>query len=241
MINSITGTSTVGEIVADNFHTANVFSKYGIDFCCGGGITLSEACNKKGISINQLSKEIRETMSEKKQNDSNFNAWEPSYLINYIIETHHKYVRVKIREIPVYAEKVASVHGERLPENVEIFKKFTALSSELAQHLEDEELIVFPLIASVSENRKKGIEPSEEELSELKKQLALMVDDHDGAGSGMADIRSLSNNFTPPDDACTTFRILYLNLAQFEEDLHKHVHLENNILFKKAEELLPQE
>lgn len=239
MNNSITGTSIVGEIVADNFHTADVFNKYGIDFCCGGGITLSEACRNKGISINQLSQEIREINSRKTFSGDNFIAWEPSFLIDYIIATHHNFVRNKIGEISAYAEKVASVHGERLPENVEIFKQFTALTKELVQHLEDEEQTVFPLITSVSEKRKRGIEPSDKELDELKKQLALMVGDHDGAGSIMANIRALSNNFSPPEDACTTFRILYQNLALFEEDLHKHVHLENNILFKKAEELLP--
>ncbi len=239
MNNTTTDTRTIGEIVADNYHTADIFNKYGIDFCCGGGITLSEACKNKGVSINELSRAIREIDSLKTVSGDNFNAWEPAFLIDYIIGTHHSFVRNKVVEIAAYAEKVASVHGERLPVNIEIYKKFTALTSELLQHLQDEEQIVFPLIRSIARKRKKGIDLTDEELTELKEQLDLMVGDHDGAGDIMAEIRKLSNNFTPPEDACTTFRIFYQNLEGFENDLHKHVHLENNILFKKAEELLP--
>jgi len=137
-----------------------------------------------------------------------------------------------------YAAKVAKVHGEQHPENVEIFKKFIALSNELMKHLNEEESRVFPLIKKMYRKRQSGLKPDESEIMELKAELSQMVDEHEVAGSLMADIRELSNEFTPPQDACATYRILYQNLAGFEEGLHKHVHLENNVLFKKMERLI---
>jgi regulator of cell morphogenesis and NO signaling len=147
-------------------------------------------------------------------------------------------VRNKTEEIAAYAAKVARVHGQNHPENIDIFNKFATLSNEMIEHLEAEESTVFPLIKKISEKLKNGETLLETEKEKLKGQLSLMEDDHDGAGQLIADIRKLSNDFTPPADACRTYHILYQNLAGFEEDLHKHVHLENNILFKKAENLI---
>jgi len=144
----------------------------------------------------------------------------------------------KTNEIPIYAAKVAEVHRERYPENVEIFKLFSSLSNELLEHLSDEEQVVFPLIKTIAEKKDRGEAISDKEMDALKKQLKLMIDEHEGAGQIMARIRELSNDFTPPADACKTYQVLYHNLAGFEEDLHKHVHLENNILFRKIERLV---
>ena len=130
------------------------------------------------------------------------------------------------------------MHGENHPENVDIFKKFVTLANEMIEHLEAEETTVFPFIKKLTAKLENGEDLLESEKNKLRDQLSLMVDDHDGAGQLMADIKMLSHNFTPPEDACRTYQILYQNLAGFEEDLHKHVHLENNILFKKAEKLI---
>lgn len=230
--------TTVGEVVAQNYHAANVFRQYGLDFCCGGGITLREACEKNKLDANEILNELLNIPWEQTAGEENYLAWEPDYLIDHIIRTHHEFVRSKTEEVGTYAAKVARVHGERHPENVEIYKLFVHLSDELLEHLEAEEKTVFPLILEVYKKRMSG-KPVEKGLAIiLQKQLDLMVDDHEGAGSAIARIRELSHNFTPPEDACTTYRILYRNLAGFEEDLHKHVHLENNILFKKAEKLV---
>jgi len=229
--------SRIGDIVAGNYHAAGVFKQFGIDFCCGGGVTLQKACETRNINIEEVLSKLA-LLGPANQNPSqNFNAWEPGYLIAHIEQTHHNFVRTKTSEINAYAAKVASVHGSRHPENVEIYEKFLALSQELLQHLQAEEERVFPLIQEIFDTRMRGESVSKEMVNSLREELDLMEDDHEGAGDIMKEIRELSNNFTPPADACATYRILYQNLAGFEEDLHKHVHLENNILFKKAEKL----
>lgn len=226
--------STIGEIVADNYQAAGIFRRYGLDFCCGGGVSLDEACKKNNIDIEAITRDL-ERVSE---SHINYNSWSPSFLIDYIINTHHQFVRMKIDEIKPFAGKVSRVYGERQPETKEIYELFCVLADEMQEHLESEEQTVFPMIRAIAEQYQSGNGISSELSDEYKRQNALMEDEHETAGSIMKQIRKLSNDFTPPDDACTTYRILYKNLQAFEEDLHKHVHLENNILFKKAEALV---
>ena len=170
--------------------------------------------------------------------DHNYLAWEPGYLIDHIEKTHHRFVRIKTDEIAAYAARVARVHGKAYPENTGIYNLFVQLSGEMLEHLEAEEKTVFPLIKEIYRNRTGGRDVPVEVTDELRRQLDLMVEDHENAGRLMKRIRELSHDFTPPQGACATYTILYQNLEGFEEDLHKHVHLENNILFKKAEKHL---
>ncbi len=228
----------IGDIVSENYHAAGVFKAHGIDFCCGGGRPLDIVCEKQGIELSAITEALENIAWKNQESGDNYSDWSPSFLIDYIINTHHNFVRQKTEEIPIYAAKVARVHGERYPENVEIFKQFVSLANELTEHLKEEEETVFPMIKRLSGKREAGIVLSDEEKESLKKELEKMVDDHTGAGNLMANIRKLSGNFTPPEDACKTYQVLYRNLAGFEADLHKHVHLENNILFKKAEQLI---
>lgn len=228
----------IGDIVAKNYHTAGVFREFGIDFCCGGGDRLADACDKKGIRIHTVTEQLKPLFRKSKQHELNYNDWSPAFLIDYIISTHHKFVRKKTDEISAYAKKVAGVHGEHYPENVSIYKMFVELSHELIEHLEAEEERVFPLIKQIEQDINNGTNPSQGDLESLRLEIENMVEDHEEAGNIMAGIRTLSNDFQTPEDACATYRILYQNLAGFEEDLHKHVHLENNILFRKAENFL---
>lgn len=228
----------VGDIVAENYHAAGVFREFGIDFCCGGGQPLADVCEKKGIQLQSVTNKLELLFGNSENSEHNYNEWDPAFLIDYIINTHHSFVRRKTDEISAYAAKVARVHGERHPENVDIYRKFIELSKELTEHLEAEENTVFPLIKRLKQNTENGERPASEDLKALQEELDAMIDDHEGAGNVMLEIRQLSNDFTPPGDACATYRILYQNLKGFEEDLHKHVHLENNILFRKAEKLL---
>lgn len=229
----------VGEIVASNYNTAGVLKEYGIDFCCGGGISLAKACKKKGADIDEVTYQIVNISNNKGGAHQNYTDWEPDFLIDYIINNHHSFVRRKVNEISAYAEKVAKVHGERHPENVEIYQHFITLANEMIEHLESEEVRVFPLIKKIHASVKNGETPDAQWVEQLRKELDLMEDEHEAAGDLMKVIHELSNGFNPPADACATYRILYQNLEGFEDDLHQHVHLENNILFKKAERLLP--
>lgn len=231
-------TTQIGDIVADNYHAAGIFKEFGIDFCCGGGVTLKKACEKRDLNPDDVMTKLNLLHSNNTDSDQNYQAWEPGFLIDHIERTHHNFVRTKTSEITAYAAKVAKVHGGRHPENIKIYDRFLRLSLELLAHLEAEEKRVFPLIREILDTKMQGKSVSRELTDSLREELELMVDDHDEAGDVMKELRELSNNFTPPEDACATYRILYQNLAGFEEDLYKHVHLENNILFKKAEQLI---
>lgn len=229
--------TTVGELVARNYHAAGVFRNYGVDFCCGGGVTVRKACEKKGVDEGEILRALRQIEEMPVSGNENFNAWQPDALIDHIVETHHRYVRLKSEEIGHYAAKVARVHGQNHPENRDIWSLFIELANELLTHLREEEESVFPAIRSLYQGRLKG-ESTERAEAIVREALSEMEADHERAGEIMATIREKSHQYEPPADACTTYRILYRNLEDFEEDLHKHVHLENNILFEKAKALL---
>lgn len=228
---------TVGEIVTEDFRTAGVFKKYGLDFCCGGKKTLSDACERKGLDVNLLLAEI-DNLSEKKSDHHNYNEWSPSFLADYIINNHHHYVRIKLPEIKGYAKKVAKVHGKTYPALHDMLDAFMVLKDEMLSHLDAEERILFPYIKKLEEARRNDSIPARELQSGTAAQaIQMMEEEHDEAGKLVARLETMSDGFTPPEDACATFRIYFQNLEAFCDDLHKHVHLENNILFPKALEL----
>ncbi|MEX2640956.1 MAG: iron-sulfur cluster repair di-iron protein [Balneolales bacterium] len=227
-------TITIGEIVTENYHAADVFKSYKLDFCCGGDKTLNQACAKKDVNVQEILEKLNGLPWGRTPEGENFKAWEPGFLVDYIRDTHHRFVRAKAGEIEAYAARVAQVHGEHFPENIEVHNRFVVLIKDLMHHLDAEEETVFPLIKTISEQRRAGVAVSAELISAFKKQLLLMESEHEEAGAVMEQIRELTNSYQPPEGACTTYRVLYQNLAGFEEDLHRHVHLENNILFRKA-------
>jgi len=231
---------TVGNIVADDFRTAAVFKKYGIDFCCGGKNTLADACEQKGLDIEAVLVEI-EGLSDTNTNTQNFKEWSSSFLIDYIINNHHHYVRSKLPEIKVYAKKVARVHGQTYPVLEKMLETFLTLKREMLSHLDAEEQLLFPYIKKMEEARKEGRKPRPElQSASAARAVRMMEEEHEEAGELMAQLEAMSDGFTPPQDACTTFRIYFQNLEAFRDDLHQHVHLENNILFPKALQLEKQ-
>lgn len=225
---------TVGNIVADDFRTAGVFKKYGLDFCCGGGRKLTEACEKKGLNVEEVIEELQ-NLTVSADDTQNYSNWSPEFLVDYIINNHHHYVRTKLPEIKAYAKKVAKVHGKTYPELNEMLEVFLKLKDEMLSHLQKEETILFPYIKKLRKAQSNGKSISPElQFSSAEQAVAMMKDEHEEAGGLMARLEELSNGFTPPEDACTTFRVYFQNLEAFQNDLHKHVHLENNILFPKA-------
>lgn len=227
---------TIGEIVSDDYRTAQVFKRHGLDFCCGGGRTVSEACEKKGVDPETITRELT-MLGDGNGTSHNYKDWSPDFLIDYIINNHHNYVRNKLPEIHLYAAKVARVHGASHPENVKILKRFEVLASALKEHLKKEEEILFPYVKILVEAERTGEKPEAPDFITAENPIRMMEAEHEDAGKEMEEIRQLSNDFSPPADACATYRVLYENLKEFRDDLHKHVHLENNILFPKALEL----
>ncbi|MCB9203089.1 MAG: iron-sulfur cluster repair di-iron protein [Flavobacteriales bacterium] len=234
---TITEKSIVGEIVADNYKTASIFKSNNIDFCCKGNRSIAEVCEKQEINTKELIDSLIESANTTDSGSSDFNSWSLDLLIDYIEKKHHAYVEQKIQEIIPFLTKVTTVHGGRHPELHEINKLFTEASQELTQHMKKEELILFPFIKQL-ENAKKNNQTAENpHFGTVENPIEMMKYEHDTEGERFRKIAQLTDNYTPPQDACTTYKVTFLMLQEFEEDLHHHIHLENNILFPKAIEL----
>lgn len=229
--------STIGELVANDYRKAEVFKKYGLDFCCGGKKTLHDACSSKGLDIVQIEKELQILDSISDLPSEDYSSWDLSFLADYILNTHHKYVKRAIPIIYEYVVKVSNVHGERHPEANVIAEKFLMITDELNRHMCKEEDVLFPYIKHLSIAADNGMKIESSPFGTLKNPINMMEHEHDVVGKLMDEIRILTNNYTPPADACTTYKLSYAKLKEFEDDLHKHIHLENNILFPKAIEL----
>jgi regulator of cell morphogenesis and NO signaling len=228
---------TIGELVAADYRTARVFEKYGIDFCCGGKVPLSEACREKGVDPAVISGEIAAAGSEPLERSQNYAAWGLPFLSDYIINTHHAYLNENTSQISVYANKIAEVHGARHPELIEIARIFARIATDMAAHLREEEEVFFPAIKRIDAARKGDTVPEQGDRELIRTCLAKLDREHEEIGDAVHAIRDLSNNYAVPDDVCNTFMLTYRKLKEFEDDLHKHVHLENNILFPKAAQL----
>jgi regulator of cell morphogenesis and NO signaling len=226
---------TIAEIVSSDFRTAGIFKKNEIDFCCGGKKPLTEVCKSKNISESVLLKELNDAVSIDNGGETiNFASWSPALLIAYIEDRHHNYIKEAIPRILPFLQKVASRHGETQPELVTIYNLFLELSKELMDHAKDEENRVFPAIIEFIGNNKMH----EKVLPDFMNEL---VEEHTVAGDIMMHIRKLTNDFTPPIWACNTYRVAFAELEAFENDLHKHVHLENNLLFTKVSDIIEQQ
>jgi len=226
--------STIGELVSKDFRRAEVFKKFGLDFCCGGKMTLTEACKEKGIDVVHVEKELKASQEKPAAPWQDYNSWELGFLADYILNTHHKYVVAAIPVIQEYTKKVAQVHGENHPEAVEIAKDFQVVADELISHMAKEEMMLFPYIKQLADAKKSGLSMEPSPFGTIANPIRMMEMEHEAVGNVMENIKRLSSNYTPPVDACTTFRLAYAKLKEFEDDLHQHIHLENNILFLKA-------
>lgn len=230
---NISDQKTVAEVVTQNIKAAHVFKKYGIDFCCGGGISIEKACAKHDVDYTVLEKELLAIDSEVSR-AHNYDSWNLDFLIDHIINVHHSYVAESIPIISQYAAKVAKVHGHHYTEVVRINALFIEVAQELAMHMRKEEQILFPFIKQLVEAQKAGVKSAPPPFGTVGNPIRMMEAEHESAGDIFKEIATLSNNYTPPESACNTFRALYAKLEEFEQDLHQHIHLENNILFPKA-------
>jgi regulator of cell morphogenesis and NO signaling len=237
--NSIDASSVkVKDLVLADFHTAKVLEKFGIDYCCKGNQILKDALNARNIPESVLKKEINTLIKTgKNENEVNYENWDLNILAQYIIETHHSYVKNAIPQIGEHLAKVVNKHSVKHPFLAQINEAFISIANELVSHMMKEEKILFPLIKYLSECKKFEERPKSGGYGSIKNPIRQMELEHVAAGDLMGEIRTLSNNYELPQDACTTFKLTYDELQEFEKDLFKHVHLENNILFPKVIEL----
>lgn len=227
----------IGELVANDYRTASVFKKHNIDFCCQGNRTINEACEAKNIDGKLVVGDLNELLNSKTDSALDYQSWPLDLLAEYIEKKHHRYVEQKTTEIKPYLEKICRVHGGRHPELHEISEHFNATTGELAMHMKKEELMVFPFIRKMVKAKEAGTKVAMPNFESIQFPIQAMMDEHTNEGERFRLIDELSNNYTPPEDACNTYRVTFALLKEFEQDLHLHIHLENNILFPKAIEL----
>ncbi|KIA88763.1 iron-sulfur cluster repair di-iron protein [Kaistella jeonii] len=232
----LTKERTIGEMVAEDFKAAEVFRKYKIDFCCKGNRTIEEACENKKFNVEDVYKDL-ENISKEKSNDIDFNSWPLDLLADYVEKTHHRYVEENTAVLLQYLSKLCKVHGDRHPELFEIYDLFKESATDLGAHMKKEELILFPFIKKMVAAKAKGETFEKPHFGSVESPVAMMKHEHTIEGDRFVKIAELTNNYQFPDDACGTYQVTYKMLEDFENDLHKHIHLENNILFPKAIEL----
>src|SRR5690606_34028510 len=226
----------VGEVVAKNYRTAKVFKDYQIDFCCNGNKTIADACAAKNIDSNKIIEELHRVQSSNNSDTIDYNSWPIDLLADYVEKKHHRYVEEKIPEILPLLNKIVSVHGKRHPELEKIADLFQETAGELTMHMKKEELMLFPYIKNLVKAKENGAVPSSP-FGTVANPIQQMMHEHDTEGERFRQIAELTDNYTPPSDACNTYRVTFHLLKEFEEDLHLHIHLENNILFPKAMQL----
>lgn len=226
---------SVGELVAQDYRYAEVFKGFGIDFCCGGKASVESSCIKKGVDPEALYAALDKIKHKPSAAPSlDYDKWALDFLADFIENTHHQYVNEALPLLDQYCSKVLRVHGETHPELIEIAQHYQAVADELRGHMPKEENILFPAIRQMMKAIKEQQPIPALPFGSIKNPIAVMEMEHQAAGDHLKEIRRLSNNYTPPAEACNTFRVMYANLEAFEIDLHQHVHLENNILFPKA-------
>ena len=221
----------IGDIVTQDFRAAEVFKKAGIDFCCGGSQSLEAACRDKKLDVAEIESELEKLENSEPGSSHKFNEWKLDFLCDYIVNTHHQTVMKLLPELTFYTQKIAEVHGDNHPELSEIANLFAQVDTELRQHLCNEEEVLFPAIREVLKTN------SAESKATIISEITRMTGEHEFAGGAMDKINELSHSYAVPDDGCNTYRVAYKLLEQFEDDLHIHVHLENNILYPKAMKL----
>lgn len=228
----IAAPSTLRSIALEDPATIRVFEQFHLDYCCGGNRPLAEACAEKGLELETVLAALRNPVGQP-ETDQDFSQATPAALIRHIVRTHHAYVRSELPRLLPMAGKAAVKHGPKHPELIQVEKQLQQLAGELLSHLDKEELILFPYIEALDAMRNGGSAPHAC-FPTVEFPIQAMVHEHEGAGSLLEQMRAGTKGFQPPVDTCPTVAGLYSGLDGFERDLHRHVHLENNLLFPRA-------
>lgn len=224
---------TVSELVLANPGAARVFEELKIDYCCGGGKTLGEACTGIGVEVGKVTDLLRQAEKANVEPATNWTEMSLNSLIDHIEATHHVFTRSELERLAKLMAKVCQVHGSSHHELFQLEKTFQALSDELGPHLRKEENVLFPYIRALEATAPGGAPPVAP-FGTVRNPVRMMSLEHDSAGQLLRELREESDNYSVPADGCGSFHALYQGLAEFEQDLHQHIHLENNLLFPRA-------
>jgi regulator of cell morphogenesis and NO signaling len=221
---------TVGQLVVERPSRARVFERLGIDYCCGGKLPLRHACEQKKLDYDSVVAELEQDRAAPEQGARNWASASLTDLCDHIERTHHAYLKEELPRLEFLTSKVAARHGDHRPALREVHRIFLGLKAEMDGHMVKEERILFPLCRQLDVADKLPAT----HCGSVGNPIAVMIREHEDAGDALAQIHGLTDGFTPPADACNTFRAMYDSLRQLEQDMHQHVHKENNILFPKA-------
>lgn len=229
---------TVGEIVAEDFKYARVFDKYRIDFCCNGSIPLSEACKYAQADMDEVVRELETSPSEAFPSETSpmmdFKTWPIDLLVDYILKFHHRNIRTQGPKIAALLDKVCRVHGDNHPKLFEVQELFQQSLSDLDNHLQKEEMVLFPYIYGLCEATDNHAPAPHFHCGTIESPIAVMMAEHDAEGERYRHIARLTNDYTAPADACGSYHLVLDQLKAFEAALHHHIHLENNIVFPRS-------
>ncbi|NCA86781.1 MAG: iron-sulfur cluster repair di-iron protein [Clostridia bacterium] len=226
-------TSTiVSDIVKSNFKTAQLFEKNSINFCCGGGISIAEACKNANIDVNELLSEIEQVMLDSDPDARFVEGLALDELADYIVKRHHSYVRENIPFLQMKIQKLCDSHADDNPDLLEVQNLFNQIAGNLTSHMQKEEMVLFPLIRNLVKQKQAGTGTTQS--GAIHGPISVMEREHEAENERFENIRALTADYTPPANSCNTYRVTFDTLEDFEQDFHRHIHLENNILFKKA-------
>jgi len=231
-----TANKTVKELAVQMPGAARVFEKFGIDYCCGGNVPLSEACEKGGVCLEEALSSLENAQREPAP-ASDWGQAPLAALAQHIVEKHHSFTVAETTRLEALFVKVCAAHFETHPELRGMQVKFTEMANELRTHMMKEENILFPYLAAMERAviEKKPVPRAM--FGSVENPVRTMMKEHDSAGEALRALRKASHGYAAPEDACVSYRELYKSLEAFEADMHTHVHLENNILFPRALEM----
>ncbi len=229
----IDSASTLRSIALEQPATIRVFESFHLDYCCGGKRPLGEACAEKGIATGEVLAALAKAVSTTPI-EEDFSQATPTELIRHIVRVHHAYVRNELPQLESMAERVATKHGPAHPEASLVQRDLAQLADELIFHLNKEERILFPHIEGLERSRNENAAPPSACFSSVESPIQAMIQEHEGAATLLSEMRAVTHGFVPWPEACPTTVGLYHGLDAFERDLHRHVHLENNLLFPRA-------
>ncbi|WP_027086250.1 iron-sulfur cluster repair di-iron protein [Cohnella panacarvi] len=226
------GEEKIGAIVAEYPGASNLFKEVRIDFCCGGDRSLKQAIHQKNLDEHEIIRRLNESyaayINKSALSDTDWRTAPVADLIDYIVDTHHAYLRKELPLLSEFLTKILRVHGGGHPEIAALYKRFHLIKMELDEHLIAEEEVLFPKLKQLAE------QPSAETIERTIKELYELEAEHSAVGDGLRDMREITNDYALPPDACRTYTLAYQKLAELESDLFQHIHLENNVLFPRA-------
>lgn len=228
--------SSLRSIVNDNFAAARLFKYYGIDFCCGGAMTLGDACRLAGADTYAVLEALA-NLSEKDNASIPFDSWPTDLIIDYVLKIHHRGIRARGPQLLKDIERVMQTHGESHPELRQLRDLFAHSLEDLENHLQKEEQILFPYCYKLIERADIGLKAEKMHCGSVANPIRVMLREHNDEGTRYKFIRNLMNDFKAPADACPSYRLMLQDLENFMDALFEHIHLENNILFPRFEQL----